>query len=473
MWLSISLAQSKFIDSLKAALSTAGHDTLRCHLLNQLVENTDEKEWPVYNKQMGDLAKKNLDSKSLSRELQKIYLKYLSASYSNVGYQYHEQGDLVKALEYYTKALLISQEINDPESEASHINNIGYVYMDQGDIPKALDHFEKCLRIFERSGNKKGAAGALNNIGYIYDGQGDKAKAKEYYLKCLKIRNEVNDRNGLGVSLNNLGVIYKEEGNYALAEEYLLKSLKLREEGVDKSATAGTMNNIGALYLEQGNALKALEYHEKSLKLAQEAEDKNEIAATLVFLGNTYVELHKPGKAIEAGEEAFALGEEIGFPEQMKHASWLLTKVYESKGDYNNALRSYELYIRMRDSVMNQETQRAAIRSQFKIEFERKEQEAKAEQEKKDMKTDEEKRKQAVIRNAFIVGFALVLILALVIYRSFLQNKKKNRVIESQKLMVEQKQKEILDSIYYAQRIQKALMPSELYFGKAFVRLRK
>ena len=52
------------------------------------------------------------------------------------------------------------------------------------------------------------------------------------------------------------------------------------------------------------------------------------------------------------------------------------------------------------------------------------------------------------------------------IFRSFLQNKKKNKLILEQKHLVEEKQKEIIDSIYYAQRIQKAMMPNEKYFDK-------
>ena len=67
----------------------------------------------------------------------------------------------------------------------------------------------------------------------------------------------------------------------------------------------------------------------------------------------------------------------------------------------------------------------------------------------------------------------MVLILALVIFRSLRQNQKKNKVIteqkklvEKQKELVEEKQKEILDSIHYARRIQTALITSENYIER-------
>ena len=46
-------------------------------------------------------------------------------------------------------------------------------------------------------------------------------------------------------------------------------------------------------------------------------------------------------------------------------------------------------------------------------------------------------------------------------------------MIEKQKEMVEEKQKEILDSIHYAKRIQRALLPTEKYFEKNIKNLKK
>jgi hypothetical protein len=46
-------------------------------------------------------------------------------------------------------------------------------------------------------------------------------------------------------------------------------------------------------------------------------------------------------------------------------------------------------------------------------------------------------------------------------------------LIEKQKRFVEEKQKEILDSIYYARRIQNAILPTEKYIDKTLKRLMK
>ena len=66
-------------------------------------------------------------------------------------------------------------------------------------------------------------------------------------------------------------------------------------------------------------------------------------------------------------------------------------------------------------------------------------------------------------RNFFIGGFVIMVLLAFLILRSYRQKKKANIEIS--------KQKEIVDSIRYATRIQKSLMSSEKYIEKNMERL--
>ena len=73
-----------------------------------------------------------------------------------------------------------------------------------------------------------------------------------------------------------------------------------------------------------------------------------------------------------------------------------------------------------------------------------------------------------------------MLILAFVVYRGYTHKKKSNEIITAQKQevelqrdLIEEKQKEIIDSINYARRIQKSLLPTEKYIQKVFTRMKK
>jgi Ca2+/Na+ antiporter len=105
--------------------------------------------------------------------------------------------------------------------------------------------------------------------------------------------------------------------------------------------------------------------------------------------------------------------------------------------------------------------------------FDKKETEAKAEQDKKDAVT-------RIVIYSISAGLVLVLLLAVFIFRSYRQKQRANIIIgrqkeevEKQKQLVEEKQKEILDSIHYARRIQQSLMPTEKYIERTLNRAKR
>jgi hypothetical protein len=57
-------------------------------------------------------------------------------------------------------------------------------------------------------------------------------------------------------------------------------------------------------------------------------------------------------------------------------------------------------------------------------------------------------------------------------YNRFRVTRKQKAIIESQKEIVEEKQKEIMDSIRYAKRIQRSLLPLESTIEKTLKKLK-
>jgi hypothetical protein len=75
----------------------------------------------------------------------------------------------------------------------------------------------------------------------------------------------------------------------------------------------------------------------------------------------------------------------------------------------------------------------------MQYEYDKKDAIARAVQEKKDEVVRQEVQKQKLLRNSFVAGFALMLALAAVSYRSYVRKRKDNLLIEKQKLLVEEK----------------------------------
>ena len=163
----------------------------------------------------------------------------------------------------------------------------------------------------------------------------------------------------------------------------------------------------------------------------------------------------------------------IGYAENAKGTAQLLYKIYTELNDPKNALLNYEFFILMRDSISNQETRKASLKSQLKYEYEKK---AAADS----VKVVEEKKvvalqlkQEKTQRYALYSGLGLLGLFALFMVNRFrvITNQKKlieaqKKIVEEQKHLVDENQKEILDSIYYAKRIQTALLPSEKYLNR-------
>lgn len=478
------LLKAQNIDSLKAELKNALHDSVRCEILMILTESTPDGEWELYNKQIKTISQKNLALKN-GNEL--LFLKYYAFAENNNGFIYDTEGNLTKALASYNKSLKINTLLGDKNGMATTLINIGFIYSNQGDITNALDCFGRSLKLQEEMGDKKGIAISLNNIAFVYDSQGDIATELEYFEKSLKIREEIGDKYGIANSLNNIAHIYEGRNEKEKALDLYTRSLKIREEVGDKEGIAISLNNIGSICLDKGEITLALSYFERGLKSYQEIEDKKGISLAFVNIGGIYFSQKNYKKALELTQQAILIGKELGYPKTIQVAARQLNLIYKATGNYKAALESYELFIQMRDTLSNEATRKSSVKKQFQIEYERKaiadSVRTLAEKNAAAIKleaTEAKLKQEKTQRVALYGGLGLVIVFAGFMYNRFKVTQRQKNVIEMkeeetqlQKLLVEEKQKAILDSIHYAKRIQRALLANETYVTKTLNRLKK
>ena len=429
--------QQNKIDSLKIALKNAKHDTIRCDIYLNWGESI-YYEFPdsavsLWQKAEA-LSEKNI---SINKTQKKIYLLRLANALSDIGTVYHHQGKIPQALEYLYKSLKVCEELNQKSAISITLNNIGAIYFDQEDFPKALDCYEKSLKINRELNDKRWIGNLLNNIASIYDHQGNQAKALECLHEALKNYEAVGHKRGIASSLNNIAGIYKDQNKTVEALEYYNKSLKLREELSDKEGIAAVLNNMADLKFNSGDINEALIYANKGMFTSKE----------------------------------------IGYPGVISRSANILKKIFQKQNKYKEAFEMYELEIKMKDSLRNEETQKATLKKQLQYDYDKKEAvadaEHKSELKNQEIIAEEKNRKQKLVTAFVIAGLLVVLMFAGFMFRSLSVTRKQKRLIERQKTIVEEHQKEIIDSIHYARRIQTSLLPTEKYIEKNLKRLKK
>jgi tetratricopeptide (TPR) repeat protein len=394
-------------------------------------------------------------------------------SLCDIGLVYVYQANYARALDYDLKALKIAEEVGDKQGQASNLGNIGTVYYDQGDYPDALDYYLKSLRLCETIGDKQRQANSLGNIGNLYYDQGDYSKALDYYSRTLKMDEELGNKQGQAINLGNTGTIYMAQHDYSKALDYFMKALKINEEFDYKQEQADNLGNIGNAWYNQGNYSTALSYDMKALRICEELEDKQGQADNLGNIGRIYTKTGKYKEAEEFLKKAIALDSTIGVKNDLSDAEIAISNLYDTLGRYKLALYWFKKASVLKDTLFNINKNKAMTRKELTYQFDKKQAEEKAEQDKKDAVAEQDRRKQLMLRNFFMAGFILVLALAFFIFRGYRQKQEANKIIttqkeeveeqkaelEKQKILVEEKNKDILDSITYAKRLQDAILP--------------
>lgn len=362
----------------------------------------------------------------------------LSDAYDTLGGIYKKNGDFINALESYEKSLAIHESEGNKKLEGQMLNTIGYLYLNFGMHTKALEYFHNSLKVRDSIGDKRGASFCFNNIASVYKQQGNVKAALDFYHKSLKIREEIKYQAGISVSLNNIGVVYKNEKEFDKALEYYQRSLEIKNKINDKKGASHVLNNIGTIYKEQGKLSMAMAKYEESLKMTTELHDEKWMAITLFNMGSIYLQQGYPLKADTCALKSLKLSKKIGHPELIRDAADVLKNIYSKQQKWQHAFEMQELYVIMRDSIRNKNTEAAATEQRITYEVEKKEQEIQLLSVSNDvLLRDKEVQQLKLNRNRIINGMFLVVgiaafILALFFYLVSKKSKAVNKLLQKQ-----------------------------------------
>ncbi|MCB0769428.1 MAG: tetratricopeptide repeat protein, partial [Flavobacteriales bacterium] len=331
---------------------------------------------------------------------------------ANIAAVYASQGNYAQALEFDQKALARRKEMGDKQGMAGSYNNIGLIQREMGNYPAALRSFMSSSAIFEELGDDRHLSKALGNLGIVYKDQGDLERAKEYYEKALRLKEKVGEQDGESQVLNNLGEIYLRQDNYAKALEYFERSGAIAADVGDKGVHAVSLGNIGATYAEMDRYAEAVAAYEKSLLIKEGIGDKRGVAHAIINIGSIHVESGSTATGLAKCLDGLEQSEELGSIPDMEQACECLYTGYKAIGNAGKALQYFQRFVAYRDSMYNEDNTKEFTRIEMQYDFDKKEAATQAEQEKKDAIAAEELRRQKVVRNGFMGGFALVALFA-------------------------------------------------------------
>jgi len=375
----------------------------------------------------------------------------------------HLFDDSDSAFFYIDLLLGEAEEHKLPTQLITGYNLMGIAYDFRGNIAKSIDYYTKSLTLSEEIKDNRGIAMASNNIGLIYAQQEDFEEAIAYYEKSAALKKKLKDSTGLVKSYNNIGLSYVELNQYDLALDYYEKGLSLSEKINKPAEIALVLHNLGRLYYLKKDYQKAKAFMLRALDYEEQLNSKYGISIALISLSLVYNEEGDFKKAISIGERGLALAKEVEGIDEIRDGAKALWDIYKKQSRFKESLAMYELYVNVRDSILQEDNKREILQAEFQYKFDKeqslKKAEYDAELEKQELLAAADKKQQNVIIYSTSGGLILVVIISLLIFNRFKDTQKKNKIIQHQKEVVEEKNREITDSINYAKRIQNAILP--------------
>ena len=383
------------------------------------------------------------------------------------------KGDLKSAESFQKKALTLSERIRFKPGVAAALSNIANVKVSQGLNNEALEYYQKALLLFLEVNDKAGYARILGNIGLVCQEMKDHKKALAYQLRSYAIRKELGDTFGLALATGNIGSSYFEMKKYDSCFIYLDEALYFNSKINSKQGLAILYGNYGSFLKDLQKFEKAELMLRKGYEISEELHDVSNKGHIALSLGHIYINKKDYPKALAFADTAISIGGYVGELALRSKGYKVKSEILKAWGKPADALRFFEMHYLLKDSILNDENRSEFAKKELQLQYENEKLQQSMEQEKKDAVASEKLKQQKTIQYFLFAILAGILITSIYIYRNYRQKKaanlaleSKNKEIDQQRGLLQTKNSEILDSIHYAKRIQKALLASDALVSK-------
>lgn len=445
-------AQADSISKLENELASK-KDTARINTLNKLAS-----AFLIAS----DLDKsKNYAQSALALSVKLDYWEGEIKSRGYLGYIFQRQGNYVKSGEYIKKAIVLAENVKDKNLLASANNSMFILLYTMGQYDSAAVYTNRSLEIAGKTNNVPLIARGNENLGMVSGIKGNHVLGIGYFIKSMDAYELLEDNNGVARLMGHIGHTFELAGNYEESLKYLLGAYDLQFKNGDKNTAGWTLLNIGVTYSRMGKDSLRLEYYKKALKAAEEVTDSRLKLASLDNIGGWYSKQKDFQKSNEYLQQAYNLSENSGYNSRtvyitgniaenyylsgdldkaeefgLKHLEFakkdkevseqkvaysILSQIYAAQSQYQKGHEALAAYIKLNDSIFNQQKSEQVERLRTEYETEKKEQEIQV--------LEQQKLTAEFRRNTYLAAGLLSATLLFLLYNQQRQKSKKNRLL--------------------------------------------
>ena len=358
-----------------------------------------------------------------------------------------------------------------------------------------ITSYQEQLTKYKSQSNNSQTVFYLKKIGLEYWNANLFNEAIKYYSEARTIIEQTTNYDAI-IEINNyLGTIYSDLKNYSEAQKCYENALTAANKLNNRETTASVLMNLGKIYSIQNKYDEAISKYKEASNIWLELENMQLVKISYTKIAQNYSALsdeknstdyynllrHFNELALNEKDDEIAMKEKIALAERQR----ALAKEYEAEllKTQKEQIKDSLTYVEQKNELLKKEQllKDAALEAEKNI----------TEKQKADIKA-----KKAIIYS-LIGGVVLIVFVFLLMVKLFIDKRKsnkklkelneelktknseiekqrdaledKNTKIEEQRDALEDKNLKITDSIRYASRIQKAILPSKKAILNSFV----
>jgi serine phosphatase RsbU (regulator of sigma subunit) len=449
------------VDSVNLLLNSSKHDTLK---VNDLIKfagrlesrgKNDEAIKAYYSASQFAL-KLGITKSVIKSEKSRIFLLIKTNRYEDA------IKDLNVLSDYSIK--------NKSTIGQAHVKRLfALIDMYKGDLDVSIKKFIEAQKVWENTKDSVLIIDGIKDLGVVFYYQKDYQSAIKYWQTAInycQFHGKISEANGM---LSNLALLYVELQKYDLAENIFTSILPSAIEHNSISTVINIYTNLAALEHGRGNEDKAIFYTIKSIKALDGSGELSRQGSLYCNLGELYrlkKDFNNAKKNLFIGLDLIKESDNLS---ELPHAYQNLSALYLDMKSFEYALAFKDTFYAWNDSIYTLEKQEQITELEKRFNTQQKEEQIGLLNKDKLIQSAELK-KQRYLIYFFIIGSLLLFVLVFFIYRSYKIKRIANVKLEfqkkeiwNQKTLIEEKNKEIIDSITYAKRIQNAMLTNDGY----------
>ncbi|WNJ20436.1 ATP-binding protein [Pontibacter sp. G13] len=395
-----------------------------------------------------------MDEDSIDREVMKGFLTHYPAPEpATDSLMLEELVDLVDRLNDTEGSMKLSewiervsiQHLESGKDSALFAPTLIRNYLQRARLERRLGHAEesltlqfKALGLAEEFNDTLKIISALQNVSTTYFNQGEADRASEYILKAYEIEKQFHPNDISLITLYTLFEHYIGQEMYPEAEDLGTQALQKAIAENHTPFEAIILRSLAYLTFEQQQWKASYDYAARSLAKQQEINMLHQMAYTQYRLSMAALEMGNTSLSLSHARELEALNRQFPNPQNKSLTYETLYLTNKAAGKSRQALKAYEQYIELRDSLNDEDAKRKLLDQEYEYEYQQK---ALADSLENAsvlaLQVEETKRKQTTSYLLMAV-LGIVLIFGWMLWNRFQITRRQKGIIESEKEKLDQ-----------------------------------